>query len=176
MNSSSATIPPMAMRMSASISDLVRVHLFLRLGVGQETERGASFDDRKDFEVAFGGDQPGGGGVARLVGGDGHPLALRVGHGLGQAQLGGHLGLLHVVPIEAVGSPPERPHQRLVEEVLEHHRRVAEGGGGQAVAPLAAVQLGVMGLAVQVVVENLPPSAAAWQVDGYRPVEAPGAQ
>ena len=27
MNSSSATIPPMAMRMSASISDLVRVHL-----------------------------------------------------------------------------------------------------------------------------------------------------
>ena len=45
--------------------------------------------------------------------------------------------------------------ERLVEEVLDHHRRVALGHAGQGVALLLVVQLGVVRLAGEEVVDQL---------------------
>ena len=45
-----------------------------------------------------------------------------------------------------VGAAAQGPHQRLVHQVLDHHRRVAGGEGGQRLPPGRIVELGLVGL------------------------------
>ena len=87
-------------------------------------------------------DEPGHGGVAGLVGGDGATLGLGVLDGLGQPDLLGHLGLLDVVPGQPVRPAAQGPHQRLVEQVLEHDRRVARRSWRPACRAGRVVELG----------------------------------
>jgi hypothetical protein len=137
-NSSSDARPPRAIWISPWTSDSdcrkrsSRSEWASRPRVGQQAEGVLALDDREDLELAALAHQPGDGGVARFVGGDNAPFGLGVLHRLGQADLLGHLGLLQVGPVEAVGPPAQRPHEGFVEEVLDHHRAVARchGRGG----------------------------------------------
>ena len=87
----------------------------------QQTQRVSSLDDREHLELAVLPDQVGDGGMAGLVGGDPPALVLRVLDRLLEADLLGELGLLHVGPVEGGRSAPKRPHEGLVEQVLDHH-------------------------------------------------------
>ena len=117
------------------------------------SERVLALDDRQHLELAVLADQVCDGRVTGLVGGDGAPLVLGVLDRLLQADLLGHLRLLDVVPVERVGAAAQRPDQCLVEQVLDHDGRVAEGHRGQRVATRGLVELDLVRLLCEVVVE-----------------------
>jgi hypothetical protein len=97
----------------------------------EETERLAALDDREDLHAPGGPQEVRRGGMAGLVGGDGPPLLVRVHDGLLQPDLLGQLGLVHVRDRHRVPSASQRGQERLVEEVLDHHRGVAQRVVGQ---------------------------------------------
>ncbi len=148
----------------------------LEVGVGQHPESVLALDDRQHLELAVLAHQVGHGGVPGLVGGDAPALLVGVLHRLAQADLLGDLGLLDVVPVQRRRPPAQGPHQGLVEEVLDHHRRVAGGHGGQAVEPDRVVEVGHVRLLGQVVVDDLPPVGSAGKAEVDAAVEAAGAQ
>ena len=78
--------------------------------------------------------------------------------GLREPDLLGELRLLDVGPLHRLAPVAQAPDERLVEEVLDHHRRVAERHRGELVAPLVLVELGDVRLLVQVVVDDLAPA------------------
>ena len=172
--SCSATIPPSEIWTSELQLRLGLGVALLGIGMGQQSEGGAALDDRQHLQLAGLADQPGHGGVAGLVGGDGAPLGLGVLDRLGQADLLGHLGLLHVLPGHLGGAPPQGPHQGLVEQVDQHGRAVAEGLGGQLVGALGHLRL--VGPTGQLVIEDLLAPGPARQVEGDGPVEAARAE
>ncbi len=108
-NSSSATMPPKAMSMSARTSDLVLVKRSSSSEWLSRPERVLALDDGEHLELAALAHQPGHRGVAGLVGGDGPALGLGVLDRLGQPDLLGHLGVLEVVPREAGRRPGGGP-------------------------------------------------------------------
>ena len=108
------------------------------------------------------------------MGGDGAPLRLGVLDRLGQTDLLGHLGVLKVVPGQAVRAPSQRPHQGLVEQMFDHHRRVSSRHGGQGLATRLTVELGLVGLLVQVVVEDVSAPGAAGKAEVDVAVEPTG--
>ena len=144
--------------------------------MGEQPERVLALDDRQHLELAVLADQVCDGRVTGLVGGDGAPLVLGVLDRLLQADLLGHLRLLDVVPVERVGAAAQRPDQCLVEQVLDHDGRVAEGHRGQRVATRGLVELDLVRLLCEVVVDDLAPSATAREVEVDRAVEAARAQ
>ena len=148
----------------------------LVVGVGEQAERVAALDDRQHLELAVVTDEVRDDRVAGLVGRDRALLVLGVLDRLLEPDLLGQLRLLDVVPVHGVAAVAQRPHQRLVEEVLDHHRRVAERHGRELVAALVLVELGDVRLLVEVVVDDLPPAGAARQVEVDRAVEAAGTQ
>src|SRR5258708_20352834 len=82
------------------------------------------------------------GRVAGLVRRDREPLTVCVRRGVTEPELFGELCLLEGVFVEARPTPTQRPHQRLVEEVLDHHGRVTPGDGRDGVAgPVATATL-----------------------------------
>ena len=107
-----------------------------------------------------------------LVGRDRALLFLGVLDGLLETDLLGHLRLLHVVPVHRRAAVAQRPHERLVEEVLDHDGRVPEGHRRELVAPLFLVELGDVRLLVDVVVDDLAAPGTARDVEVDRPVEA----
>ena len=142
--------------MRARISDLVLVKRSSASEWLSRPEGVPALDDGEHLELAALAHQPGHGGVPGLVGGDGPPFRLGVLDRLGQADLLGHLGLLDVVPRQAVGAPAQGPDQRLVEQMLDHHRRVP-GGHGRQRRPRSAgsSSVGLVGLLAEVVVDDV---------------------
>jgi len=141
-------MPAQAMRRKASSSVRVRVQRS-SVSLWASSPQGVlALDDREHLEPAPDPGQVGGHGVPGLVGG--HHLLLQrgVGDRLLHADLLRQLGLADVGPAHAVAARPQGPDQRLVEQVLDHHRGVAEGDVGQ-LGPLGVlVQLPVVGLQV----------------------------
>ena len=90
--------------------------------MAEQAEGVLALDDGQDLELAALAHQPGHGGVPGFVGGDRPPLGLGVLDGLGQADLLGHLGLLEVVPRQPARPSTQGPHQRFVQQVLDHDR------------------------------------------------------
>jgi hypothetical protein len=83
-----------------------------------------------------------------------------------------HLRLLHVVPVHRVAPAAQRPHQRLVEQVLDHHRAVAERDRRELRAALLLVEFGLVRLLFEVVVDDLPPTGTARKREVNRAIEA----
>ena len=148
----------------------------LGVGVREQAERAAPTDDRQHFELAADTHEVRHGRVPGLVGRDDALLVLGVLDRVREADLLGELGRLDVGPIHRVATVAQRPHQRLVEEVLDHDRRVAEGERRELVAPLLLVELGDVRLLLDVVVDDLAPTGPARHVEMDRAVEPAGAQ
>ncbi len=113
MHSSSATSPPSAIAMPASISDLRAREALLLLAVREQSEGAAALDDREHLEAPVLAEQVGDRGVTRLVRRHGLAVGVRVGRGLLQPDLLGELGLHHVLEVHLAaarrGAPPAGP-------------------------------------------------------------------
>ena len=96
--------------MSARTSDLVLVKRSSSSEWLSRPEGVLALDDGQHLELAALAHQPGHGGVAGLVGGDGPALGLGVLDRLGQTDLLGHLGLLEVVPRRGRSAPRRSAH------------------------------------------------------------------
>jgi hypothetical protein len=112
----------------------------LRVAVREQTQRAAALDDRQHLEAAALAHEVGDGGVSGLVDRDGGAIALRVDDGLLDPDLIGELCLVDVVEVHLAPAVAKRDEDRLVEEVLDHHRRVSEGVVREPLARLLAVE------------------------------------
>ena len=113
----------------------------------EQAECVTPLDDREHLELAVLADEVSNNRVARLVRRDDALLFVGVLDRLLQADLLGHFRLLDVAPVHGVAPVTQRPHERFVEQVLDHHRRVPEGHRRERVAPLLLVELGYVRLA-----------------------------
>ena len=109
-----------------------------------------------------------------LVRGDGDAVGLRVDDRLLEPQLLGQLGLVDVVRIHLTPAVAEGHEQRLVEEVLEHDRRVAEGVVREALADLVLVQLRGVRLALEEEVDQVAALVLRRHVEVQAAVEPAG--
>ena len=157
-NSSSALMPPNAIFIMPSSSERVRVKRSSVSVCASRPSASLALDDRQHFELAVLPDEVRDGRVPRLVGRDRALLFFGVFDRLLQTDLLGHLRLLDVGPLHRRAPVAQRPHERLVEEVLDHHRRVPEGHCRELVASLFLVELGDVRLLVEVVVDDLAPT------------------
>jgi hypothetical protein len=114
-----------------------------------------------------GGGRPAGEQARGAPGREGHGQA-----GLGLAEDLQDLGPDQLLTLQE--RVPQGPDQRLVEQVLDHHRGVAEGDPGQLGPQLVVVQLRVVGLGGQEVVDQLAPPAGVGDVEVEPAVEAAG--
>ena len=146
------------------------------VAVGEQAQRVAALDDREHLEPALRRDQPGDGGVAGLVRRDQALLFVGVLDRLAEADLLGEPGPLDVAHAHRAAAATQRVDQRLVEQVLDHHRGVALGHRGHLLARLVAVQLGLVCLAGEEVVDELASRGAARAVEREPTVEAARAQ
>ena len=100
----------------------------LGVAVGDEAERRRSAQDRRHLHVAA--REHRGERVAGLVDGDAAPLVGVVAHLVSDADLGDELCLQHVAHGHARALVPQGDDQRLVEQLLDAHRRVTGGEVG----------------------------------------------
>jgi hypothetical protein len=149
---------------------------FLGIGVRQQPERFAALDDGQDVEAPAGCGEISHGGMAGFVSGNDTAFDFGIGNGLGEAELFGHARLLDIRPAHGYPSSPDGPDQCFVQEVLEHDGRITERRTGNGVALGRVVQLGLVGLAGQVVIEDLSAASAARDVHPDALVEPPRAQ
>ena len=149
----------------------------LEVGVGEQAERVAALDDRQHLELAVVADEVRDDRVAGLVGRD-RAASPRSVYSTGCLRPISSVIFACWTSCQSIASRAvaQRPHQRLVEEVLDHHRRVAERHRGERVAALFLVELGDVRLLVEVVVDDLAAAGAARQVEVDRAVEAARAQ
>ena len=143
----------------------------LGVAVGEQPQRRPALDDREHLEPAVLPDEVGDRRVTRLVGGDGLAILLGVDDRLLQADLLGELRLEHVVEIHVAPAFAQRDQQPLIEEVLDHHGRVAERLVGDALAHRAIVELLVVALAVEEVVDQVEPPLLRRHVEVEAAVE-----
>ena len=171
-NSSSAVMPPNAIFIEPSeLGTGARVALLV-VGVREQTERVAALDDRQHLELAV---------LARR---GRRPTACPascvaiVRFSSSVYSTGCFRPISSVIfacctsrQSIGVAAVAQRPHERFVEEVLDHHRRVPEGHRGEHVAALFLVELGNVRLLVEVVVDDLAPAGAGRHVEVDRAVE-----
>ena len=156
--------PPCRRTRSASAptsSDCGLREALLVVGVREQTERVAALDDRQHLELAVLADEVRDGRVARPRGSRScasRPRCTRPAASDRSPRSSSPAGRRASPSRRAVA---QRPHERLVEEVLDHHRRVAERHRRERVAPLVLVELGDVRLLVEVVVDDLAPARAA---------------
>ena len=91
---------------------------------------------------------------------------------MAQTELLGELGLLQVLLGRAPRASPQRPHERLVEEVLDHHRRVPAVTAARSSRARSLSSAGDVRLAAEEVVDELAALGAARQIELDRAVEA----
>src|SRR5688572_10499128 len=111
--------------------------------------------------------------MARLVRGDERPFLLRVSDRLREPDLLRQPCALDVSPRELRAAVSDGPYQRLVEDVLDHRRRVTQGHPRKFLAQLLAVHLAGVGPALQEVVDEIAPSRLGGKVEVERAIEAP---
>ena len=126
----------------------------LAVAVREQPERVAAADDREHLEGPVRCREPRGDGVAGLVGGDEPLLAVGVADGVADADHLGDPGVLDVRVRHGHRAAAQGVDQRLVQQVLDHHRRPPVGRRGQAVAQGRVVELGVGGAPGQEVVDE----------------------
>ena len=160
--------------MPASISVLGAGEPLLGVAVGQQTQRTAALDDREHLEAAVLAHEVRDGGMAGLVRRDGLAIGVGVDDRLLHADLLVELRLHHVVEVHLAAAFAQRHQERLVEEVFDHHRGVAERLVGDALTGVLIVELLVVALAVQEVVDQLHASLLRRHIEVQPPVESPG--
>ena len=100
----------------------------LAVVVGNETERSTAAQDRRDTHVAA--DQHSDDRMAGFVDGDAAALVGLIADILGETDLGDQLGFDEILEVECLAPVAQRDDQRLVEQPLDAHRRVARGAIG----------------------------------------------
>ena len=148
----------------------------LAVAVRQQPERVTTLDDREHLELAILPDEVRDRRVTSLVGCNRAPLFVGVLDRLLQTDLLGHLRLLNVGPVHGHASVAQRPHEALVEDVLDHHRRVSERHCREGLASLLFVELRHVRLAIEVVVDDVAAARSTREVEVDRTVETPGTQ
>ena len=114
--------------------------------------------------------------MAGFVRRHGEPLFRRIRDRVLEPELFGQLRLLEITLVQRVCAAAQRPHQRLVEEVLDHHRRIAGGHGGKVVTSTGGIELGNVRLALEEVVDQRTTLVPAREVELDGAIEATRAQ
>ena len=144
------------------------------VAMGQQTEGRPPLDDRQDLQATVAA-QVRHHGVSGLVGRNAATFRVGVGGRGGHPHLDVQPGLGHVAEGHLITPVLEGDDQGLVEEVLDHHRRVPQRLGGDLVAQLGVVQVGRVALAGQVVVQQVASGRLGRPVERQLLVEPAGA-
>ncbi len=113
--------------------------------------------------------------MARLVRGDEVALSVGVRNRMGKPDLLGQASSLQVAPRELSAPVSQRPHDRFVENVLEHGGGVAERHRGELFAQLILVHLGMVSSPCEEVIDEVTATGPRRQVEVKCAVEAPRA-
>ena len=120
------------------------------------------------------GEQPGGDGVAGFVGGDEVAFVVGVVDGVTQADVDEQAGGVDVGAGHGGRAAADGVDERFVEQVFDHGGGVAGGQGGQRVAAVGVVQVGLVGFAGQEVVDEGAAAGLGGAFEGEAAVEAAG--